>query len=663
MTASGLHNINIDDLDKIQLDNYISNITKTISKTCHSTFRKPTPFIRIPWWTPELTILKKKVIYLHHRLQDLKRGNKDLTSIVVELTEARNEYADKMRETSTSAFRDFCNKQGKDDVCEHQYGFKEQRSTTDALSKAINCIREAKENKKLVLAISLDIEGAFDHAWWPALLNGLKKAKCPKNIYQLVNSYLTERVVILNYADATVTKVQSRGCVQGSVLGPIFWNTIIDSLLDQKLPQGNYIQAYADDVLLICTGDNVEQLQHNTNRILQQVHHWGVSNKLKFGPQKTKMITPTPKAKAARIYMNGVTIKPDSDFKLLGVIIDENLKFIKHSEYIVKKAQTIYKKLCIYIRPTWGIHAGNVNTIYRQVIEPIITYAAEIWHTATSYKKVSNKLLSLQRGFALKIIHGFRTLPTVESIALAGLTPLHLKVKEVASTELVKRCQISEYLPDDIRYDRRVPVTELLHPAKRINIEVSEVVNQEQLEPFYDDVDMHRVFTDGSKYNSMVGAAVIIDYPDGRSYMQKLKLHSSCTVFQAECYALERACHECHVRELPKVTVFSDSKAALMEISNRSSTNRIVNNIHKILHRIKESGKTVINFCWIKAHVGLNGNERADMAAKAAASSHKPPDYDLFPLSYHKLHNKKNIHTLHNKWYMESQTGMHVKNW
>ncbi|XP_063394546.1 uncharacterized protein LOC134679524 [Cydia fagiglandana] len=259
------------------------------------------------------------------------------------------------------------------------------------------------------------------------------------------------------------------------------------------------------------------------------------------------------------------------------------------------------------------------------------------------------------------MVHGFRTLPTVASIALAGLTPLHLKVQEVASTEKVKRTQITEYLPNDIKYDKRVSVTELLHPADRIDITFKEVFNQEQLDLYYEDNEMHRVFTDGSRHDGLVGAAVVIDYPDGRSLMKKLKLHSSCTVFQAECLAVESACRECIQQELPKVAVFSDSKAALMEISNRSSTNSIVNRIHKLLYNIRESGKTAIQFCWIKAHVGLIGNERADMAAKAAAALHKSPDYDLFPLSYHKINHKKYIFEMHSKWYEDSTTGRHMK--
>jgi len=43
---------------------------------------------------------------------------------------------------------------------------------------------------EVIALISLDVQGAFDAAWWPAILNELRECECPKNLYELTKSYL-----------------------------------------------------------------------------------------------------------------------------------------------------------------------------------------------------------------------------------------------------------------------------------------------------------------------------------------------------------------------------------------------------------------------------------------------------------------------------------------
>ncbi|GBP34578.1 hypothetical protein EVAR_85298_1 [Eumeta japonica] len=50
-----------------------------------------------------------------------------------------------------------------------QYGFTPQRGTEDALYDLITYIYKELNLKKIVLMVSLDIKGAFDNTWWPAL--------------------------------------------------------------------------------------------------------------------------------------------------------------------------------------------------------------------------------------------------------------------------------------------------------------------------------------------------------------------------------------------------------------------------------------------------------------------------------------------------------------
>nr|XP_037877578.1 uncharacterized protein LOC119631162 [Bombyx mori] len=68
-------------------------------------------------------------------------------------------------------------------------------------------------------SLSLDIEGAFDSAWWPALEVRLAEEKCPEYLRRVISSYLSDRRVSVRYAGAEYERATSKGCVQGSIGG------------------------------------------------------------------------------------------------------------------------------------------------------------------------------------------------------------------------------------------------------------------------------------------------------------------------------------------------------------------------------------------------------------------------------------------------------------
>nr|XP_037876353.1 uncharacterized protein LOC119630569 [Bombyx mori] len=170
------------------------------------------------------------------------------------------------------------------------------------------------------------------------------------------------------------------------------------------------------------------------------------------------------------------------------------------------------------------------------------------------------------------------------------------------------------------------------HPAEQQSLEFGNLVDEEQYNNL-NHLDV-RIFTDGSKIEGRVGAALSIW--DGEVEIRSLKLALApyCTVYQAELLALSYAVKEAQLRNGSTFGVFSDSKAALLTVINHGSLHPLAVDIRKMLKQCALQNKTVALY-WIKAHVGLEGNERADQLAKEAALlSKKSPNYDLCPVSY-----------------------------
>ena len=79
----------------------------------------------------------------------------------------------------------------------NKFGFTPRKSTTDITLAVKDYIEEGIRQGHLTILVSLDVRGAFDEAWWPSILQALKEFNCPKNLYNLVSSYFSERTSTL----------------------------------------------------------------------------------------------------------------------------------------------------------------------------------------------------------------------------------------------------------------------------------------------------------------------------------------------------------------------------------------------------------------------------------------------------------------------------------
>lgn len=175
-----------------------------------------------------------------------------------------------------------------DALSPRQYGFMPQRGTEDALYDAVKLIEAAVYNKKIAIAVSLDIEGAFDNAWWPAILHQLILKGVEPALLKIMSSYLSVRTVIVKYSGEEVKRETNKGCIQGSTCGPLLWNILLDSLLEETKNLCVHVQAFADDILLIGTGKEGRKLEQDLNNILEVIASWGERHKLRFAPHKTQ---------------------------------------------------------------------------------------------------------------------------------------------------------------------------------------------------------------------------------------------------------------------------------------------------------------------------------------------------------------------------------------
>jgi len=105
----------------------------------------------------------------------------------------------------------------------------------------------------------------------------------------------------------------------------------------------------------------------------------------------------------------------------------------------------------------------------------------------------------------------------------------------------------------------------------------------------------------------------------------KLKLESRCSNNKAEQLAIMKALQaieSIHTTDINTrtATIFTNSKITLDSLQNASNHAYLIEEIRKRV-AILENCKWKIEFSWVKAHVGIYGNEMADRLAKEASRS------------------------------------------
>ncbi len=328
-------------------------------------------------------------------------------------------------------------------LSENQFGFTPGKSTIQAIEHVVKRIKDAFEKKQFAAVISLDISGAFDNAWWSAILQRLRKDDLPHNLFHLCQDYFSGRTAEINIAGCIARKTVTKGCPQGSACGPGFWNVLYDGALKLPLPEGCELVAFADDLILLNSDLDPKILERKVNEAIDRITSWGSDMKLRFNEKKTQAMLCTTRRKIPEMIfmMNGRTLMIVKEIRYLGVTIDWKLNWRKHLQEVQKKVVKITGRISMLASNTWGLKADAVMTMYRGAVEPMILYAVEVWGTALQLKWASATLIRLQRAVLLRICKSYRTVSSDALQILAGVLPLDLKAKMVMILAEIKNRQ------------------------------------------------------------------------------------------------------------------------------------------------------------------------------------------------------------------------------
>ena len=156
-----------------------------------------------------------------------------------------------------------------------------------------------------------------------------------------LTSYLQDRTqrVFLSGQYSTEGIVEC-GIPQGSVLGPLLFCIFINDLPLNITNDNVVCDLFADDNSIHSCGSDLQSVQTSLQEGLNDVSTWCDQNRMVIHPNKTKCMVLTTRQKHQRrpltlnLTLRKTPVQQVREHRVLGVIIDEELKWQSHIMYV-----------------------------------------------------------------------------------------------------------------------------------------------------------------------------------------------------------------------------------------------------------------------------------------------------------------------------------------
>ena len=298
-------------------------------------------------------------------------------------------------------------------LCPDQFGFRPKSQTNHVVQKMLNKISEEADKEKVTIATYLDLSKAFDCLQYDKLFLKLKYLGFQDGPMNWFKSYLSDRKQCIDL-EGTISDWEDvqLGVPQGSILGPILFLIYINDVNNSD-SEATFTK-FADDTTVLISGNSIREATDKMNKSMINIDNWFSQNKLNLNPSKTRYMIFNPdrndpdRNKTNLVKIGGEYLQriwkggQETAFKLVGVWIDEDLKWKSHIENVTKKVNS-----AIYGLNKTGksLDIKNKRLLYMGLIQSHLVFGSPFWGLA---KKTRLKPLVTAQKRAIRRIHNLK---------------------------------------------------------------------------------------------------------------------------------------------------------------------------------------------------------------------------------------------------------------
>jgi exonuclease III/ribonuclease HI len=596
-----------------------------------------------------------------------------------------------------------------------QSGFRRHRSTIDQIARLQDAIVRQLGNEGYVMAVFIDLEKAFDMINKNVLMHKLKiRFGVNGRMFAWIDSFLSDRTIQVRVGDQLSDVITlENGSAQGANISPTLFTCMEDDLPEHLAK--NPLTAvdaslFADDGLLFYGGKILSAVRRRMQLAVDEASKWYDENGFLMSEVKTVSAlfthrTPAPSEYALTI--NGKPLKIELKVKYLGLIFDHGLSWNEHIQYTVEKCKKRLNLMRAVSGRNWGASTKTLLQIYRVLIRSVVDYGSVAIDSASG--SALSKLDVIQNK-ALTICCGAMKGTAVSALQVeCGEPPLYLRrlsqqikfaIKVKATQNHVAKPMFEPQWTDrgDRFTDNRCPMA----------VKVGEFFERNQVEkvfgPTWPDVPPWKVKLPGidtdlvrevSKHNSpamllAIAKAKIAEFDDyvhiytdasrtpggevgigcvirinGFEHRLSQRLTDGVSVYTGELSAITLAFSQIKARCVKlghrRFVIFSDSLSVLRTLENGRCRKRPYL-FSVLLHILGTIGRAVeIKIVWVPSHIGIQGNETADLFAGRGAAL--PAVTTEIGLELHEAYSvvDRHIVALWQSEWTSSNTGSHLR--
>ena len=310
-------------------------------------------------------------------------------------------------------------------------GFRAKHNTQHALVTLLQKWKACLDNSGKVGTILMDLSKAFDCLPHELLIAKLEAYGFQQNSLNLLKNYLNGR-----FQRVKIGSVFSKwleillGVPQGSILGPLLFNIFINDFF--SFMQRTDVCNFADDNTIYSCATTSDAVISDLEVDMDISLSWFKSNQLVANPTKFKLMFLGMDDENLVFYINNKSITPSKYVKLLGITIDNELKFDVHINNICKQASS--KIRCLHrIRKFLG--ESQALRLCNAFVLSNFNYCPLTWMFCN---KTLNAKLNRVHKKALRAVYGVYETSFQDLLSIEGSLTIHSRNLHTLLIEIYK---------------------------------------------------------------------------------------------------------------------------------------------------------------------------------------------------------------------------------